>query len=324
MRFHRALFLAACVLPMSLIACGGDSENDGDGNIPGLTPTGEHHGYVVSKATAVPNNMTSATELGLDLGSETSAKLDGKVDNRLGTALGGLAGIFDIQTAVNTAISHGTLLLLVDLQTTSFDENVDGAGLSVKFGATATPAPCTDANDATCGHHLNGDATFTIDPASPNAALVGQVANKVFKSNSGDISLKLTLGTDEPIQLDLHHARARATDMSASKLTLVVGGLMTSADIKTKIGPVIKAQVDEIIAANCTGSGAGCGCTGNTAITAQKLLDTNGDCAVTLDELFATPTVAQFLKADSCSQDTCAAADSVSLGIKVEAVKATF
>lgn len=319
MRLHRALFLAACVLPASIVACGGDSNDEPP------EPVGEHYGYVVSKATAVPTASTSATELGLDLGSSTSAKLDGKVDNRLGTALGGLSGIFNVQSTIDTAVSHGTLLLLADFQTTDFTNNTDGAALSVKFGATATPAPCTDANDTTCGHHLSGSATFTVDPASPNASLAGRVVNGTFKSEPGDISLKLTLGTDTPIQLDLHHARAQASGMSDAKISsLIVGGVMTSADIKTKIGPVILAQVEAVLAEGCTGTGAGCGCTGNTAMTAQKLLDTNGDCTVTIDELFASPTVAQFLAPDACSQETCSAPDSLSLGIKVEAVKASF
>lgn len=60
----------------------------------------------------------------------------------------------------------------------------------------------------------------------------------------------------------------------------------------------------------------------NTVIMA---LDTApADCMITTAEILEFPLIKQVLLPDSCSADSCAAADSVSIGLRVEAVPATF
>ena len=46
------------------------------------------------------------------------------------------------------------------------------------------------------------------------------------------------------------------------------------------------------------------------------------DCKITTDEVLGFPLVKALLQPDSCSMDTCTASDSLSIGIKVTAVKA--
>jgi hypothetical protein len=48
------------------------------------------------------------------------------------------------------------------------------------------------------------------------------------------------------------------------------------------------------------------------------------DCELTVAELLGNPFVKGSLNPDSCSKDSCAAADSLAIGVKVTAVKATF
>jgi len=328
MRQNRSIFFVACALPLSLVACGSS------GNDSPIIPEGTHYGYVVSKADTVPA-AGHAADFGVDLGSKTSATLDGKVDNQLGEALSVLSSLgFNVQGTVDTAISHGSIILLVDFQTKNF-VNTNAAGLSVKFGTNPTPSACSSPTDTTCGHHLDGTASFQIAADSPNdTALAGKIVNGTFTSAAGDVSLQLAIGTTTPIEFNLLHARAKATTISETGMSLIVGGLLTQSDLMTKIGPAIKASVDAILATNCTAlnpmSAPKCGCAaGSTGEFIEGILDgdlpgTSKDCNISVEEILGYPVVAQLLTPDSCSKDSCSTADALSIGVKVQAVKATF
>jgi hypothetical protein len=54
------------------------------------------------------------------------------------------------------------------------------------------------------------------------------------------------------------------------------------------------------------------------------IADTTPDCEVSLDEILGYPVISAVLMPDSCSTDTCTKPDSLSLGVKVKAVKATI
>src|SRR5512132_4527035 len=123
----RPFLLAAAVLPMSLVACGGD-----DGQ---PVPEGMHYHYVANKVF-VPTSNTQAREYGLDLNA------DGTVDNQLGMVLSTLAGMgFDIQATIDTAVAEGSIILLADFQTKDFT-NTTAAGIQVFLGDNETPAAC--------------------------------------------------------------------------------------------------------------------------------------------------------------------------------------
>src|SRR4029078_8862159 len=98
----RPLLLAvACVLPLSAIACGGDST---------ITPEGMHYGYVVSKAF-VPTTNDQVITYGLDIGASKSNEPDKLVDNQLGKTLSTLAGMgFAIQATIDAAINQGSII----------------------------------------------------------------------------------------------------------------------------------------------------------------------------------------------------------------------
>src|SRR5882672_41223 len=254
---HLYFVAAACAYPLSLAACGGS----GSDNETPILPEGTHHGYVVS-AVSVPTTSKEKADFGLDLGGLKSKALDGITDNKLGGLFQTLSGFIDINTAVSKAIATGTILLLVDFQTKDL-ANSSAAGFGVELGAMPNPPACTDMNDMTCGHHLDGHGSFQIAAGSPTDAVVGgKIVGGAFTGGPGDVTVQLALGGGTPITLSLVRARVRAT-ISATGITDVnIGGLLTKTEIDTGLIPVLAVQVNDLLTQNCAPSGTGCNCTG--------------------------------------------------------------
>lgn len=319
MAFVRPFLAAACLLPLSLVACGG-----GDSTI---VPEGTHYHYVANKVY-VPTNATQAREYGIDLDK------NGTVDNQLGMVLGTLAGMgFDIQGTIDKAIADGSIILLVDFQTKDF-MNTAAAGVQVFLGdkATAMPAPCNGSADTTCGHHLTGTGMFTVAANSPdNAALGGKIVNGQFTGGPGDLSLQIALGGTDAIQLNLIGARAKGSGMTDSMIGsgtsggMVFGGALTQDDLNNKVIPAIQKQLAPIIMRDCTMLTAppGCGCGDNTTgKTIIGLFDTADpkDCMVSVDEIKNNTLIKSLLAPDVTIEGKMA----LSLGIKATAVKGTY
>jgi hypothetical protein len=294
----------------SLVACGGGD----DGTTP---PSGPHYGYVASEVT-VPANNSQAREIGLDLNGDKT------VDNQLGMVLGTLAGQgFEVQATLDEAVQTGSIILLLDLQTPDF-ASTTGAGLSVKLGDMATPEPCTDPDMiATCGQHLDGSGTFTIDANSPqDAGVEGKIAGGVFTGGPGTITLQIALADAAPIELNLIGARAKATGISETEIgEVVVAGALTQTDLDTKVIPTIQAQLPPLIERDCVPVSGDCGCeAGSTGNTILNLFDEDDDCSVTVDEIKNNSLIQSLLAPDV----TIDGQDALSLGISLAAVGASF
>jgi hypothetical protein len=338
---NRSLVLAsALLLPFSIVACGGGDDSssksgtDGGGsNTP--PPAGTHYQYVVNKVNlpTASGQGTLASDYGLDLGSATSSTPDGTVDNRLGQLLGTIGGLnFPLQSGVDTAINKGEINLLVDFQTTDF-ATASNAGFTVKYGANPMPAPCANAADMTCGLQLKGGASFTIDPTSPSDAQIpGAVTGGTFNGGPGNVSLAIALGAGT-INISLVHARVKAMGISATGMMSVnVGGLVTMDELTNTLAPAIATAVNgELTALGCQATGSStatppCGCTGDTTVPKliYGLFDTDHNCVITGTEITSSATLQPYLTPDSCSTNSCTAADSLSLGVNVSAVPAMF
>jgi len=314
-------YLLAAALSLTVIACG----DDGGGTV---IPEGEHYQYVSSKAN-VPTNNNQAREFGLDLNG------DKVVDNQLGMVLGTLATMgFDIQGTIDEAVAEGSIILLVDFQTKDFT-STSAAGIKILLGDMPMPQPCTDPlmpTIPTCGKHLAGTGTFTISANSPQtAALGGKIINGTFTGGPGDISLQIALGGTDAIQLDLIGARAKASGISPDGITSVVlAGALTESDLNTKVIPAIATQLEPTIADDCTmrtmpQAPINCGCmAGSTGKTVLDLFDggdgTAKDCTVSVAEITQNSLIQSLLAPDV----TIDGVKALSLGIKVEAKKATF
>ena len=320
----RSIMLAALLVPMSLVACGGGSS--GDDTQP--VPTGTHTHFVVN-TVSVPTTNNEATEFGLDIGASKTSKPDGAVDNQLGHVLAALKGQgFDVKTTLDKAVNEGSIILLADFQATSLT-SASAAGLQVLLGANPSPAPCAGSADTTCGHHLDGTGMFSIAADSPTDALVsGPIVNGTFTGGPGTIELQLALGGTTPVNLSLQNARAKATGISDTGITsLIIGGALSKSDLDTQVIPAIVAQLGPIITRDCTTTTPpDCGCmAGSTGKTILGLFDTAPqDCVVTNDEVLNNTLIKSLLAPDVCTMASCAAPDALSLGIKVTAVKGTY
>jgi len=311
------------VLVSLLVACGGGG--DGGGTI---TPTGPHHQYVVSKAN-VPTTATQVTQFGLDLGAPKTNKQDGQVDNALGTTLSTLSLMhINVQGGIDTAVNDGSIILLVDVQTESFDSS-NAAGMKVSLGDNPTPAPCTnDADPLTCGQHLKGTGMFSIAANSPtDAALTGTITGGTFDGGPGDVTLQISLGEGDPITLALHGARAEVSGITDTGIaTAKIGGAVSQSDINGQVIPAVAAQITPIITRDCpTPAAPDCMCvSGSTGATVLSLLDTDHDCTVTVTEIQNNSLIKSLLGPDVCIEDSCDKPDALSIGISATAVAATF
>jgi hypothetical protein len=317
------LALAAAALP--LIACGGD-----DGGT--VIPEGAHTQYVAKKAY-VPTNNNQAREFGLDLNKDKT------VDNQLGMVLGTLSSMgFDIQGTIDKAVLEGSIILLVDFQTKDFT-NSSAAGLQVLLGANPMPAACmtgeTACNTAMppvctgCGHHLQGTGNFTIKGAM-DSLVSGKIVNGTFNGGPGNLTLQIALGdTSQAIELNLIGARAKATGITADKMdSVILAGALSQSDLNDKVIPAIQKQIAPIITRDCPMATMppGCGCAANsTGKTVLDLFDgditgSTKDCAVSVEEIKGNSLIQSLLAPDVTIDGVMA----LSLGIKVEATKATF
>jgi hypothetical protein len=311
MAFRPFLLAAAALVPMSLVACGGD-----DGGTP--TPEGTHYHYVANKVF-VPTTANESRDYGLDLNG------DGTVDNQLGATLAALKaqGGFDVQATIDTSVNEGSIILLADFQTKDFMSS-SAAGIQVFLGKNPTPAPCNGSDDTTCGHHLDGTGSFDVDTTTTNAALAGKIVGGQFTGGPGDLSLQLAIGGTQPINLNLIGARAKASGISETGIESVIfAGAVTKMDIDTKIIPAIQPQLETTIARDCTALDMppDCGCTdGSTGMTILGFFDADKDCHVSLTELQMNSLVMSLLQPDVTIDGEMA----LSIGIKATAVKATY
>ncbi len=319
MAFLRPLLLAATLIPMSLVACGGDDDDSQP------TPVGTHYHYVVNKVN-VPTSTALATEYGLDIDG-TGAKND----NALGMVLSLLAspslGNFDIQGTIDTAVASGSIILLADVQTSDATFTSDGAtGISVKLGENPMPAACNGSADTTCGHHLTPTGgSFDVKAGNDDLALGGKIVGGTFNGGPGNLSIQIALSGTNPIQLDLIGARVKASSMTSDNLgSVIIGGAISQDDINTKVIPTVVTELAPTITRDCTMPTVppGCGCvSGSTGATILSIFDKNPvDCAVSMDEVVNNGIVSSSLAPDV----TVNGVKALSLGIKVTAEKATF
>lgn len=327
MALLRPFLLAATVLPLSLIACGGGDDDSQP------TPAGTHYHYVVSKVDVPTNNQTS-TEYGLDL--------DGKppVDNQLGMVLSQLSsptlGGFDIQGTINKAVLEGSIILLADVQTSDATFASDGAtGMSVYLGENPVPSACNGSADTAectgdsctgCGHQLSpSGGMFDVKAGNDDLALAGKIVGGTFTGGPGNLTIQIALSGDQPIELDLIGARVKASQMSADTLgSVIIGGALSQDDINNKVIPAVVTQLQPTIARDCTDltNPPDCGCAASsTGKTILGIFDKNPvDCKITQDEVVNNQVVASLLAPDV----TINGVKALSLGIRVKAEKATF
>jgi hypothetical protein len=328
----RYFLAAACGTSLSLAACGSDNKSTPDIDSGPVTST--HHDYVVSEAL-VPTTTNEVDQYALDVGTRTSNVPGAPTENALGFALFSLSSVakFPIQDTITDAVNRGSILLLADVETSDFT-NAASASFTVKLGANPQPPACSSDTDTTCGNHLKGTGTFTIAQDSPTAStLTGSIANGTLNAGPGNLTLQIALGSTDPIPLSLVNARVKATSITETGMTALIGGAVLAETLQTSVLPAIHLQLGPLLERDCGPEAArtppSCGGCPKTGLSTGSLImnqfDSDpADCKVTIDEV-KNAGLTQFLLApDVCSTASCAKADALSIGIKVTAVKASF
>lgn len=333
----RPVLLLALCGALGLAACGGDDGDDGteddgteddgtddDGGDDGNTvnPDGADNTFVVD-TLAVPSSGPEADEVALDLDG------DSQPDNQLGGLLGTLSTYVDVSAEVNEQLAQGGIILLANLKATDLVD-ATGVGLYVYLGADPDPAPCLDETDTECGRHLDGSGSFSIDPESPeDAVIIGANDGGSFSGGPGEVTIEIALA-GQSLALTLIGARAEM-DVSADGLTGgKLGGAITVDDITNEIVPAITVVIQGLLA-ECTGGTApDCGCEGGTETIRGLFDDAPADCMVTEEEVLDSPVTALLTTADvdlldaSGNPGTDGTNESVSLGVGFSAVPGTF
>jgi hypothetical protein len=285
----------------------------GAGGDPGV----EVFGFVFDKVV-MPTSNAEADAVGFDLND------DQVVDNKFGRAMSQLIAMgFFVNPSLNTAVQKGTLLMLGRLDATSLS-SAEGASFSTYFGSDANPAPCAAPND--CGKHLAGTGTFSIadDNLAANAC-IGDITSAVFSGEGGDLPMRLVLGI-EKADVVLHDARVELSALSADGFSSGrIGGAISEADVNGELYPAVHNTIVADVALSCTGTPAPtCGCSPNTnGAVFIAAIDTNHDCAITLEEVKANETISGLFALD-LDRDDDLTPDALSCGFVVGGKKATF
>lgn len=329
MRLSKSLPVFLTASMFGLFACGGGDDSTGDDDDGGGET--QHYKYVAD-SVLVPTTLGESSMYALDIAGTTAA------DNALGNLLATLVTLgLDVKTSVDENVANGTVIVLADLGTTSFEAS-SSATMEFFLGQNPNPAACTDPADiATCGNHLDGSASFDVSTSTPdNAVLDGAVVSSRFAGGPGNVTIELSLaaGTD-PISIDLIGAKVEVNVAEANLTSGKLGGAITDSDIRTQILPAVTAIVAGLVDRDCSGAAGDC-CPGAEGETAggqvQGILDENDDCSVTQAELEAHPAIAgtllnpdlDMLNGDTFEPDVDGTKDSLSLAVGFTMVPASF
>jgi hypothetical protein len=331
------LFILLACGALGLAACGGgDDDDDGtsdDGTSDGTTddgttddggsttvdPAGVDNTFVVD-TVFVPADANEAQTVALDIDG------NGTKDNKLGGLLGTLSGfIGDIQGLVQEQVAQGGIVLLADLKATDLTD-ASGVGLYVYLGDNPVPEPCAGPEDTECGLHLQGDGSFDIAADSPtDAVVVGSNAGGRFSGGPGEVTIQLSLSAlAQPLNLTLSGAKAEAGVSADGLSDGILGGALTIDAINNDLLPAVATIIAGLLEDDGCAAVEPCCPEGSTGETILTILDADGDCAVTAQELAENSFVANTLGSPDVDLDGDETADAVSLGIGFSAVTGTF
>ena len=278
---------------------------------------GDHYQYVVSELR-VPTNNTMARTDGLDLNGDKT------IDNQLGMVFGTLSSMgLGVGDTASEALLRGGLVMLAELQTTEF-ETTEISGFTTFLGGDPSPTPCLDpARLETCGQHLLGQGSFSVELGTASDQAIGPIFSGTFLNFVGVMPVEIAIDPTAPIRLDLHGARVRLSQISEGHVSGILGGGITEADIDGVVIPQAAAQMDRIVSAECR-KPAGvppCGClSGSRAKTLQMYFDADRNCQVAVDEVARNSIVQSLLSTDI----TVGGEHLLSFGVGIELATATF
>lgn len=299
------------------IECYGDAEGC-------IDSSGSHHTFVVDSIT-LPRSAGEASSYGLDLDG------DARIENRVGGLMSALTAVtpMNIPSLVNDWVADGTLMILIDVQAADMS-SAAGVGGRVYAGANANPAPCASANDSVCGNHLRGGASMEVDTGiALNAVFPGSIDQGQFSSSIVPVAATLDLPElfTRPVAVDLVASRVQNLS-SATNLEGIAAGAITMDEIYSSIYPAVV----DVAARDCTGTAPACCVAGSLGESLVDLLDADGNCALTVQEMKSNTFLAAVVSPDldlldqngNFAPNVDGVPDSMSLGAGFTAVNASF
>ena len=293
-----------------MVGCAGSSGTmdpgggGGGGGGDPLPETGAYHRYVVDDLI-LPGNGLSADDLGFDVDGT------GGPDNALGGIISLLGTIdVDLQPHVDTAIANGDVVSLHEIRADDLASD-DSTSWEVFLGMPMTESPKFDGTD-----------DFTRNAQVNTEPLVGRISAGVYQGGPGQVSISVVVG-GESIDVTLRGAYVRA-DISDASCSGKVGGGLSVEELDGEILPAVARYVDEAVQNDCT-AGSTCTCaSGSVGKTIQEFFDANEDCSVPADEIRDNTLVKAAFKADVDLIGNDGELDSMSFGVGIHCVKATF
>ncbi len=277
-------------------------------------PVPGHYHYVISRQVW-PTSVNEARADAFDVDG------NGQLDNELGQVMASLVTQgFDVQTPTDQALARGATITLADLGADDLTTS-QAATFTLYQGSDASPAPCSSPADTTCGHHLQGNASFSVTASPRDTPLDGAIAAGQLTAGPGHLTVGLTVfGTSA---ITLLGARAKLTPTAGGIMTGILGGAISITDRDGKIYPAMASAFATQIAHDCTAlqSPPQCGCTANSSgATLLMLLDANHDCVVTTMEIHDNSLMMNLFAPDVTVENQQA----ISIGFAFTAVDATF
>jgi hypothetical protein len=298
---------------------GGEVAAAGAGGAGGAATVVETERYTyVFDSVVMPTSNAEANQVGFDLSGDTI------VDNKFGKAMSSLIAMgFLVNPSIKTAVQSGSLLMLATLDTTSTVE-ADAASFLSYFGGNPSPMPCVAPKD--CGHHLTGTASFTI--AADNIEgkpTTGSVSGGVYRGLGGQLPMRFMFGV-EKADILLLDAQVELSQPSTDGFAPGrFGGAIPAKDVDEGIYPAVHNTIKASVAFSCSGTPAPtCGCSPNTnGAVFVGALDVDHDCAISLEEVKANPTISGFFSLD-LDRDHDQTADALSCAFAITGKRATL
>jgi hypothetical protein len=299
-------YSSAIALLLSAACAGGPSGSGDPGGGGGEEPpdTGAYYRYAVDDLI-LPGDGVSADDVAFDVDGT------GGPDNALGGILS-LLGTIDVslQPHVDAAIQSGDLVSLHEIRADDL-ANDESVSWQVFLGMPMSESPKFDGTDA-----------FTRDTSVNTDPLIGKITSGIFQGGPGELAISLTFG-DQSIDVTLRGAYVRA-DISEGSCDGKLGGGLSVQELDSEVLPAVARFADGMVQQDCSG-GSACTCAAGTiGKTVQEFFDSNGDCTVPADEIRANTLVKAAFKADVDLMGDDGELDSMSFGVGIHCVKASF
>ena len=295
-------------------------------------PTGAYHHYVLRRLL-IPRTPAEKTAFGLNIDGDPADV----VDNALGGLLQflGTQG-FAFQASIDAAIAAGQVVQLHSMRADDLASD-DSVSWQVFLGDASAAPPAFDGAD-----------TFTVSASSPTppAILLGAIAGGLFRGGPGTIAVELPLPSGATATLHLVGARIATTEpVSDGAAVGKLGGGVLDSEVDAVLLPAMAVEFTAVLVGDgCAVTGGMCVCPmGSNGATLEAFgLDPNHDCLITAAELMANAAISAFLAPDidlldcgGAMPQTCDPAtsfrprtdsvnDALSLGVRIELVKARF